>query len=312
MAGGAIAALRRPASCSRRARCGTRASPALLRWPRGLRSLAFPVPAPVGPVHAPLPDAALPAGRRARGLGSRPRAPRRAAPGSWSWRCAGCTCAGGTRLLARLAQRGPARGPVPAAGPRTRARGARGATASAARTRRTAPPTGSRTRAASAIVVSQPWNERFLHHPLPYLDEVRFATRTAWVLTPAYRRDLPAPAALRGRAARRPAGSGAAPTPGARSSTTRSCRLPVRGGAARRARARSATATPGTTIPPDAAQPAVLRLPAPAALDARDARGGIRRAAAAAQHGRRGQRGRRDVRGGRAAAGAASGTTCAG
>jgi hypothetical protein len=41
------------------------------------------------------------------------------------------------------------------------------------------------------IVVSQPWNERFLHFPLPYLDEVRFARDVAWVLTPGIPSDLP-------------------------------------------------------------------------------------------------------------------------
>jgi hypothetical protein len=46
------------------------------------------------------------------------------------------------------------------------------------------------------IVVSQPWNERFLHYPLPYLDEVRFAKNVAWVLTPHVPTDLPAPAAF--------------------------------------------------------------------------------------------------------------------
>ena len=47
---------------------------------------------------------------------------------------------------------------------------------------------------AESIVVSQPWNERFLHHRLPYLDEVRFAKAVAWVLTPAVPSDLPSPA----------------------------------------------------------------------------------------------------------------------
>jgi hypothetical protein len=46
------------------------------------------------------------------------------------------------------------------------------------------------------VVASQPWNERFLHYPLPYLDEVRFAKGVAWVLTPAVPSDLPAPAAF--------------------------------------------------------------------------------------------------------------------
>ncbi len=46
------------------------------------------------------------------------------------------------------------------------------------------------------IVASQPWNERFLHYPLPYLDEVRFAKDVAWVLTPDVPTDLPAPRAF--------------------------------------------------------------------------------------------------------------------
>jgi len=46
------------------------------------------------------------------------------------------------------------------------------------------------------LIVSQPWNERFLHYPLPYLDEVRFAKNVAWVLTPRIPTDLPAPAAF--------------------------------------------------------------------------------------------------------------------
>jgi 4-amino-4-deoxy-L-arabinose transferase-like glycosyltransferase len=52
------------------------------------------------------------------------------------------------------------------------------------------------------LIVSQPWNERFRHYPLPYLDEVRFSKRVAWVLTPTIPTELPAPAefeaALRG------------------------------------------------------------------------------------------------------------------
>jgi hypothetical protein len=43
------------------------------------------------------------------------------------------------------------------------------------------------------VVASQPWNERFLHHPLPYLDEVRFGKGVAWVLTPDVPTDLPSP-----------------------------------------------------------------------------------------------------------------------
>ena len=52
------------------------------------------------------------------------------------------------------------------------------------------------------VIASQPWNERFLHDPLPYLDEVRFAKGVAWVLTPAIPSDLPAPAAFEAALAR--------------------------------------------------------------------------------------------------------------
>jgi len=44
-----------------------------------------------------------------------------------------------------------------------------------------------------AVVASPPWNERFYGYPLPYLDEVRFATRVAWVLVPGADFDLPSP-----------------------------------------------------------------------------------------------------------------------
>ena len=46
------------------------------------------------------------------------------------------------------------------------------------------------------VIASQPWNERFRHHPLPLLDEVRFAKDVAWVLTPSVPTDLPAPRAF--------------------------------------------------------------------------------------------------------------------
>ncbi len=46
---------------------------------------------------------------------------------------------------------------------------------------------------AERVVVSQPWNERFRHHPLPYLDEARFAKDVAWILTPGLGSDLPLP-----------------------------------------------------------------------------------------------------------------------
>jgi hypothetical protein len=44
-----------------------------------------------------------------------------------------------------------------------------------------------------SIVASQPWNERFYGHPLPFLDEVRFARDVAWVLVPGADFELPAP-----------------------------------------------------------------------------------------------------------------------
>lgn len=44
-----------------------------------------------------------------------------------------------------------------------------------------------------ALVVSQPWNQRFPEEPLPYLDEVRFARNVAWLLTPSIPSDLPSP-----------------------------------------------------------------------------------------------------------------------
>ena len=43
------------------------------------------------------------------------------------------------------------------------------------------------------LVVSQPWNERFWLSPLPYLDEVRFATDAAWVLNPGTDFGMPSP-----------------------------------------------------------------------------------------------------------------------
>jgi hypothetical protein len=44
---------------------------------------------------------------------------------------------------------------------------------------------------AGHVVASQPWNERFLGYPLPYLDELRFAHRSAWILPEAEGSDLP-------------------------------------------------------------------------------------------------------------------------
>lgn len=41
------------------------------------------------------------------------------------------------------------------------------------------------------LIASPPWNERFRHHPLPYLDEVRYGGRVAWILRDAMASDLP-------------------------------------------------------------------------------------------------------------------------
>jgi len=41
------------------------------------------------------------------------------------------------------------------------------------------------------IVVSEPWNERFRHYPLPYLDEVRFSKNVAWILASHPSSDMP-------------------------------------------------------------------------------------------------------------------------
>jgi hypothetical protein len=46
------------------------------------------------------------------------------------------------------------------------------------------------------IVVSQPWNERFSASPLPYLDEVRFATAAVWILSPGTDFGMPSPERL--------------------------------------------------------------------------------------------------------------------
>jgi len=43
------------------------------------------------------------------------------------------------------------------------------------------------------ILASPPWNDRFRHWPLPFLDEVRFAKNVAWVLTPSVPSGLPPP-----------------------------------------------------------------------------------------------------------------------
>jgi len=120
---------------------------------------------------------------------------------------------------------------------------------------------------AERIVASQPWNERFRHYPLPFLDEVRFAKDVAWVLTPRLPTDLPTPkgfedalGALGGGWKKTEAGAatiyhdfvppfGAAVEP-----------WPDAGAAG--------DGDPATALQPDATVPSTFRLPAPRALDA--------------------------------------------
>jgi hypothetical protein len=120
---------------------------------------------------------------------------------------------GSTRLLAawRGADRAQAPFLLPDLAPARRAleaRGIRRAYASYGPAYRLTYESGER------IIASQPWNERFRHYPLPYLDEVSFAQDVAWVLTPAIPTDLPAPpafeealAAIGGRGRRSEAGA---------------------------------------------------------------------------------------------------------
>jgi hypothetical protein len=120
---------------------------------------------------------------------------------------------------------------------------------------------------AERIIASQPWNERFRHYPLPYLDEVDFAQDVAWVLTPTIPTDLPLPSsfaealgAIGGRFRRSEAGSAV---------VFHDFEPPFDPGV---------VAFPGaeaagdldlvTVLTPDRTQPTVLALPAPRPLDA--------------------------------------------
>jgi len=117
------------------------------------------------------------------------------------------------------------------------------------------------------VVASQPWNERFLHHPLPYLDEVRFAKNVGWILTPSVPTDLPAPRTFEemlGRAGgawrRTPAGSalvydGFVPPFGS------TVERPSGGGPA-------TDADPATALRPDRQAALTIPLGAPRSLDA--------------------------------------------
>ena len=139
-----------------------------------------------------LPDAAVPAGRRADRVG---RVHARArAPGLAGRARAVRPAPGGQHAAARRLAQAPTAAPRrscrrtwPGAGGAER-NGIRRAYASYGPAYRLTYEPGER------IVASQPWNERFLHYPLPYLDEVRFAIPIAWVLTPRIPSDLPSPA----------------------------------------------------------------------------------------------------------------------
>lgn len=117
------------------------------------------------------------------------------------------------------------------------------------------------------IVVSQPWNERFLHDPLPYLDEVRFASRTAWLLTPRIPSDLPAPAEF--ETALRAAGGAWRRTDLPDALVYHEFVPPYAAeGAPWPAAGAAGDGNLGSFLSPNATQPTVFRLPAPVALDA--------------------------------------------
>ena len=107
----------------------------------------------------------------------------------------GLNLAGAARLLTAWSEADRASAPflLPDLGPVRRAleaRGIRRAYASYAPAYRLTFESGER------LIVSEPWNERFRHHALPYLDEVRFSKGVAWVLTPDIPSDLPTPQAF--------------------------------------------------------------------------------------------------------------------
>lgn len=117
------------------------------------------------------------------------------------------------------------------------------------------------------VIVSQPWNERFRHWPLPLLDDVRFAKNVAWVLTPSIPTDLPSPdvfeTALRslgGRWRRVAAGPAVVFLDFVPPYASR-VRLWTGGGVA-------GDGDPRTFLSPDPFAPLVLNLPEPRALQA--------------------------------------------
>ena len=119
---------------------------------------------------------------------------------------------------------------------------------------------------AERIVVSQPWNERFLHYPLPYLDEVRFAASVAWILTPAIPTDMPAPRVFEDQLGA--AGGGWRRTDAGAAVVYHAFVPPFSPAVEPLAASGPAgDGDPGTALVPAAAAPVTLALPAPAALD---------------------------------------------
>jgi hypothetical protein len=117
------------------------------------------------------------------------------------------------------------------------------------------------------VVVSQPWNERFLHYPLPYLDDVRFAVGAAWILTPRIPSDLPTPQAF--EAALRAAGGTWRRTDVGDAIVYHGFAPPYASDGVPLASALAAgDGDLGTQVEPDRALPTVLTLPVPQAMDA--------------------------------------------
>lgn len=117
------------------------------------------------------------------------------------------------------------------------------------------------------VVASQPWNERFLHFPLPYLDDVRFARDVAWVLVPAIPSDLPEPRAFE-EALGAAGGTFARETIGAATVYSR-FEAPFTPAVEPVASAGAAgDGDPATHVDPDPSRPVRFDLPAPASLEA--------------------------------------------
>jgi hypothetical protein len=117
------------------------------------------------------------------------------------------------------------------------------------------------------VVVSQPWNERFPGHPLPFRDEVRFAKGVAWVLTPGIPSRLPDPSSFEaalgeGGGRFRRTVAGAAIVYDQLEPPYGSAVVPLPGGAA------AGDGDLGTRVVEPARGPTTFTLPAPVSLDA--------------------------------------------